>query len=219
LGEATLQNLHERFSCTGFRRVVAPELVPTTVVTAALAGGLVAQLVVDAIHHRVASGSRRWTMLLPQARWMADTLTVGTQCPFHGRPRNRVDVQLAHGPDVSWSAIVNELGVGSSATLLLRHELVTGFKCSKCTGVVSAIGPKGRMAQEHSICSRCQIVMAYDSVSRIEPADPLAERSLAELGYASGDFLSVMVSRRKMVIALAPVPGWSRDARRAGGAT
>jgi molybdopterin/thiamine biosynthesis adenylyltransferase len=210
LGESTLRAMRSRFSCTGLRRVVSTSPVPTTVVTAAMAGSLATQITVDAIHGRFDPGSR-WTMLLANRRWLQDELPSSDGCPFHPRRVSRLPQPSSLGPEVSWREVVTHLGLSADASLSVPHDVVIALRCPTCSATRPFVGPMGRLIQDLALCERCSSPCEAQTSRRVVLSDRLAAEPLSSLGYSSGDWLLFTDHGRAGVAALRTLPNWVSD--------
>jgi molybdopterin/thiamine biosynthesis adenylyltransferase len=208
LGESTLRDMRSRFSCTGLRRVVSTSPVPTTVVTAAMAGSLATLITVDAIHGRFDAGTR-WTMLLASRRWLHDELSESEGCPFHPRRVPRLPQPTGLGPEVSWSEVVMHLGLSPGATLSTPHDVVVGLRCLTCSATQAYVGPMGRLVQDLALCQRCSSPCEAQTSRRVVLTDLVAAEPLSSLGYSSGDWLLFTDRGRPRVAALRTSLDWS----------
>ena len=210
LGERTLERLRERFSCTGLRRVMDEPVVPTTVVTAAMAAALVTQLAVDSLHGRLPA-DRRWTLLLGARRWLTDDLSADPECPLHRRRRAVKATETSCTARDSWADMIRLGYAPAHAALELDRPVVTGFRCEDCGRAEDALGPMPRIPQEMGVCPACQCAMAETSVARVVPDGRLAAIPLSVLGYAPGDRLRGRARRKTITLQLARLPGWERQ--------
>jgi adenylyltransferase/sulfurtransferase len=212
LGESTLRDMRLRFSCTGLRRVISTTPVPTTVVTAALAGSLATQITVDAIHGRFDAGTR-WTLMLANGRWLRDELPRSSSCTFHPRRVARLPQPTRLGPEASWGEVVMHLGLSPEASLSVPHDVVVTLRCPTCSTTRPFVGPMGRLIQDLALCQRCSSPCEAETRRQVVAVGRLSSEPLSDLGYSNGDWLLYTDRGRHGAAALLTLPSWASSSR------
>jgi adenylyltransferase/sulfurtransferase len=195
LSDEDRDRAHERRSCTGFRDVDAEpgeRRVPTTVSTAAVIGGLLAQETarylcgweVHAGQAAVYNGVA-WTMHLT-------TLSRDLGCPYHEPYRDVIELQ-AGAADLTGAALLSQAreDLGDAAILELGRDFLLGFRCPSCDRSEAVNVPLGRVAADRARCPYCGATRAARIVAHLDGSEPYAGRPLAALGVPPGEVLAV----------------------------
>lgn len=77
--------------------------------------------------------------------------------------------------------------LGGSASLELRHDIMTRRECPKCNHVDEPLKPLAKLGQGAGLCARCGEQARWETSARIEQGSSLASRTLAELGIPPYD--------------------------------
>lgn len=209
LGERTLHQLRERFSCTGYRRVDRQSPVPTTAVTSSLAGALASEIVVAAIHG-LPRTAVRWTLMLGQPRLIVDELSESNDCRFHkGRTPRATTIDT--DANATWASVLAAKRWSDEARLLSERDLVSELRCPACDATRETSGLLARIPQEYAVCPRCQTMMEPRIHREVVLGGELDNVSLTELGYSAGSWLRVRIGRSVRTYSLPTVVGWRQE--------
>ncbi len=161
LPESSYARLAERYSCGGLRRRAHASLqVPTTAVTASVAGALA---VSAALRFGAARDGRR-----PARRVLTDTISgTSTVTELHRNAACAGCEQFGEAPAVirarDCRALAQEMagaGGGAEQVLQLSDALLTGYECAGCGPLPEAAQYLGRRASDFddsiAVCPRCR---------------------------------------------------------------
>ncbi|MEB3204292.1 MAG: ThiF family adenylyltransferase [Candidatus Sericytochromatia bacterium] len=182
------RRLHASRSCAGLMREASGTPVPTTAVTAALAG---AQLVDQVLALRfpawspMAPGTRRTQGLHPPVL-VEDTLPALETCPEHGRLP-----ELEQGPAPEALRPVDLLARPDVQRVLLPFEVAVGLECRACGTDSSVLEPLTRLSRRVAACPDCHHERWVTSVEALDNASPFLDRTLAQWGLVAGHVIGL----------------------------
>ncbi|MBM3269404.1 MAG: ThiF family adenylyltransferase [Candidatus Sericytochromatia bacterium] len=185
----------ERFSCAGLARQGRGGGVPTTAVSAALAGALLAGEAVAILHGQdggLRPGQRLTAQLAPY-RLEVDDLPGNPDCCAHGVLGPVESAGAPHGVSA------RDLLGGEEGAVELGFELVTALVCVRC-GPEAVLVPRPRLRREDALCPGCGNERAVDWVSWIESEMSIADRPLHELGVPAHHVVRVHGTRTRDVL-------------------
>jgi len=209
VGERTLAQLRQRFSCTGFRRETAASPVPTTAVTASIAGAILLERTVGLLHGETSAIGVRDTLLLSSRVWSSATMTIRADCPLHGPTSRRHPRRMRTRSHDSMADLWDEVGASDAVKVRVPHELIVGMTCSACGYGTTLVAPRGRVGQEQGICDRCGSVTVPTLRTILTRTSPEASLPLATLGINDGDHLMIQDARRRTLVELDGDSLWS----------
>lgn len=79
--------------------------------------------------------------------------------------------------------------LGKPAWLELRHDIMSSRTCPKCGASDRPLRPLATLGLGAALCPRCGEQARWESVNRVERADDLATRPLADLGIPAYDII------------------------------
>jgi adenylyltransferase/sulfurtransferase len=195
LSDADRERAHERRSCTGLRLEDADPYqrhVPTTVSTAAVIGGLLAQ--------ETARYLCGWDVHVGQAAvynglsltMHRTTLSRDPDCPNHTPYRDVIELD-AGAADLTGHALLERAraDLGASAIVELGRDVLLDFHCPHCGRVEAVNAPLGRVDVERARCPHCEATREAHILSHLDDNTAEAERSLSALGVPPGEILAV----------------------------
>lgn len=148
-----------RYSCTGFRLPDVSNKIPTTAVTASLAGAWATQEAIAQIHRRhgravpgLQPGQRLLHTLRPLATLVLN-LTADPACPQHGDPNPVVRLNL--DPRSATAEQVLEAGGPDLEELHLGFEFVQSLACGRCGHRLRVSKPRPKVNDALRFCSLC----------------------------------------------------------------
>jgi adenylyltransferase/sulfurtransferase len=199
LSDEDRKRAHERRSCTGFRvEGVEPyeRHVPTTVSTAAVIGGILAQ--------EIARYLCGWDVYAGEAavyNGLALTmhrtaLSRDPNCPYHTPYRDVVELEAGVGTLSGAELLARaEIDLGAGAILELGRDFLLGFRCPRCGRREAVDAPLGRVDADRARCPECGATRQPDVVAHLDGSEPYAGRSLQALGVPPGEVLAVRASQ------------------------
>lgn len=196
LSDADRARAHERRSCTGFRIEDAESVdgerhVPTTVSTAAVIGGLLAQetaryLCGWDVHEGQAAVYNGLTLTMHRT-----TLSRDPDCPYHHAYQDVIELD-ARATDLTGIAFLEraEADLGADAILELGRDFLLGFDCSNCGRAERVNAPVGRVDATRERCPHCGATREAHIISYLDGSEPHATRPLSALGVPLGEVLA-----------------------------
>ncbi len=190
-----------RYSCTGFRLPDVSDKIPTTAVTASLAGAWATQQAIAQIHRlsgRDVPGLRPGQRLLHTLRPLATLtlkLTEDPACPHHGEPIPVVRLGL-HPGNATAEEVLKACG-SDFEELHLGSEFVQSLKCVRCGHRLRVSKPKSKVDDALRFCSLCgEFSRSAIGVSILRRGDREARRPLSRLGVPPHALLLLTGPRR-----------------------
>ncbi|MEM3085784.1 MAG: ThiF family adenylyltransferase [Halobacteria archaeon] len=175
----------ERYSCPA--RPPAAGGVPTAPTAAAIVGGMAVEAGLFALPREAEA------LYYRGGEVVRSRLQRRPGCPAHHAP----------GPvkrsGLTPESRVRELLAAHPGTLFLDREVVTALRCLCGRGRRLRV-PRLRM--DGALRCRCGREMASETVRRVGTGDPLAERSLKELGIPPGHIVEVARGNRSVFVEL-----------------
>lgn len=186
VGERELEEAR-RYSCTGFRLPDVSDKIPTTAVTASLAGAWATQEVIAQIHRRrgravpgLQPGQRLLHTLRPYSTLVLN-LSADPNCPHHAEPIPIVRLNLDSRS--ATAELVLEVCGSDWEELHLGFEFVKTLQCARCGHRLRVGKPKPNVDDALRFCSLCGVVSrASTGVSILRRGDRDARRPLARFG-------------------------------------
>lgn len=207
MSDADREVAHERRSCTGFRFEYDESYerhVPSTVSTAAVIGGMLAQetaryLCGLEIHEGQAAVYNGLTLTMHRTELGRDP-----HCPYH-TPYGDV-IELGRRVDeMTASELLGraESDLGGRAILELGRDFLLGFRCPGCGRREDVNELLGRVDEGRVMCPHCGAARDVEIVSRLEGSEPYAGRTLGELGVPPGEVLAARAGENLRLYELA----------------
>src|ERR1051325_2875540 len=196
LSEDDRRYAFERRSCTGFRHEDAGvRRGSTTISTAALVGGLLAQ---EAARYLCGWEIRGGEALVYNGLKPAlhrSTLPRSPQCPYH-EPYAHVRELEASAATTTALDILGRAESESTVacSLELGRDFLLGFRCAGCGALEEVNALLSRTDESMSVCQRCAQPRAPEIISSLASNHPLSTRSLSALGIPPGEVLAVRVA-------------------------
>lgn len=187
----------ERFSCTGLRKRVPDNTMPTTAITASL---VAARQVHDAVRylHDPATGlppGHRVTTLLDAHREIVDLLPPSPGCPVCAEHRAAANPILSHRLNPSSTAADVATAAGQpDADVGIGFDLLVSFSCRTCGKMEQVFKPAALVFEEEAACPDCRRERLADVTDAISADSPLRTVPLGTLGIAPSERLPVHVS-------------------------
>lgn len=211
--ECTLTNedrrqAFERRSCTGFQMEdaqVSARVIPTTINTAAIIGGLLSQEAARFLCGWEVVGGEALIYNGVSPKMHRARLTRDTDCTYHTPYRDVVP--LGHSAATMTGDALIALAkrdLGASPIIELGRDFLVALHCPQCgtREPVNQIIAKVEASRE--VCSACGAMRASERVSRLEETDALSHRKLSELGVPPGEILAVRTSEQMRLFELTP---------------
>jgi adenylyltransferase/sulfurtransferase len=193
LSEDDRKYAFERRSCTGFHEGDAEgRIVPTTISTSALIGGLLAQETARYLCGWEIQGGEALVYNGLKMALHRSTLPRSPQCPCH-EPYARV--RELHASDASRTTALEILRMAeaesaSACSLELGRDFLLGFDCAGCGEHEDVHAQLSRVEESASACPRCRQPRRPEIISSLGSSHPLATRSLSGLGIPPGEVLA-----------------------------
>jgi len=196
LSPADRQRAFIRRSCTGFHNALfadpTPQM-PTTVSTAAIIGGMLAQEAVRFLS--------RWTTPMGQAivyngqmlTLHQATLPRDPACPYH-TPYTDVTQLAASAAILTVRELLTHAtaDTGTMAPLLsLGRDFITAFLCPQCSRQEEVNRLMSQVEESRLPCPHCGATRQATIVSYVDPTSLYLDRPLCELGIPPGEVLAV----------------------------
>lgn len=195
LGEGDREHALERRSCTGFRENdTGGRLVPTTISTSAIIGGLLSQ---EAARYLCGWEIQGGEALVYNGLKMAlhrSTLPLSTQCPYHEPYAGVKELRTSAAREITALEILRRAEAefaASDCSLELGRDFLLGFNCSGCGAHEEVNALLSRLDESASDCPRCARPRRPEIISSLGSDHPLATRSLDGLGVPPGEVLAV----------------------------
>jgi molybdopterin/thiamine biosynthesis adenylyltransferase len=200
LSDSDRARVYERQSCTGFRLresgLDEPQ-VATTVSTAAVIGGLLAQ---EAVRYLC-----KWEVFDGEAtvyngltlNMHRATMSRAPECPYH-RPYKDVRELERQADEITGIELLRqaEADLGQPAILELGRDFLLGLHCPGCDRYENINAPLGRTEESKVPCPFCGSARKADILSRLDIDNPYSERALSELGVPPGEVLAARAGER-----------------------
>jgi len=204
LSDADRERAFERRSCTGFRlEDVEPyeRHVPTTVSTAAVIGGLLAQetaryLCGWDVHAGQAAVYNGLSLTMHRT-----TLSRDLDCPYHIPYRNVIELD-ARAANMTGHALLERAraDLGADVIVELGRDVLLDFHCVQCGRVEAVNAPLGRVDAERARCPHCGATREARVISHLDGTMSEAERTLSALGVPPGEILAVRVGQAEHLL-------------------
>ena len=198
LSDADRARAAERRSCTGLRTAedtADGQPVPTTVTTAAVIGGLLAQETARclcgwpvyageaAVYNGLALTMHRTALVRDPA------------CPYHAPYRDVVELD-ERAAALTARALLRraaaDLGTPAGPPILeLGRDFLLAFHCPACGRREAVDAPLGRVDEARQACPHCAAPRRTEILSHLDGSEPAAGRPLAGLGVPPGEVLAV----------------------------
>jgi adenylyltransferase/sulfurtransferase len=205
LSEDDKKFLHEKRSCTGYKpKDDQTPIIPTTVTTTSVIGGLLAQ---EAITYLQGWDIRGSEAIVYDGRAMTlhrSELTKNPNCPNHDGPYDNIIQLNAFPGDITPQELIqrtareNQCG-DKTLFLELGRTVLMNYYCKTCH-LHEEVGKIQSTVDESSeICPKCGHTRHANTVFQVSEADDFSDRPLAYFGVPAGEILAVRTDR---VIAL-----------------
>lgn len=191
MGERDWELMRHRRSCNMLTRdQMAHGHTPTVSTIASIIAGMQVQQAVKHLHGLdVQAGMGLSVNGIGFDAWQVN-YTANEECYAH-EPATEI-VRMPWSAARTTAAEVIEAAarrLGGSASLELRHDIMTRRECPKCQHVDEPLQPLAKLGQGAALCTRCGAQARMDTSARIEHGSPLASRTLAELGIPPYDIV------------------------------
>lgn len=194
LDSADWERVAERHSCTGLRLEAdeAAQHVPTTISTAAIIGGLLAQeaarylcgLPIHAGEAAVYDG--------PALTMHRAALSRDPACPYHQAYADVAGLPQARAATLTGAALLARAraDLGADAVLELGRDFLLAFACRACGRREPVGAPVRRVPASRETCPHCGAARVAETVSRLTGSEACAALPLAALGAPPGEVLA-----------------------------
>jgi molybdopterin/thiamine biosynthesis adenylyltransferase/predicted RNA-binding Zn-ribbon protein involved in translation (DUF1610 family) len=205
LSDEDRERAHERRSCTGFRieDFEFPDgerHTPTTVSTAAVIGGLLAQetaryLCGWEVHAGQAAVYNGLALTMHRT-----TLSRDPDCPYHTSYRDVIELD-ARAAGLTGSALLKraETDLSAGAILELGRDFLLDFRCPNCGRTESIDAPLGRVDVEQERCPHCGATREAHIISHLDGSEPHAKHQLSALGIPPGEIIAVRAGDQELL--------------------
>ncbi|KPA11742.1 thiamine biosynthesis protein ThiF [Candidatus Magnetomorum sp. HK-1] len=210
LSEDDKKYLHERRSCTGYKKTHQnTPIIPTTVATTSVIGGFLIQEAIAFLLGWEVNGSEA---IVYDGRAMTlhrSELTRNPDCPNHGGPyKNIIHLDLLPD-DITPKDLLKKTrqkqNKDSHETLYLElgRDCLIDYYCKTCNvhEKVGKILPK--LDENSKICPKCGKIRDATIVSQVTEKDTFSHRPLSFFGVPKGQILAVRTDRVVSLYALA----------------
>lgn len=192
LSDSDRQRAHERRSCTGFKLQDGDaRRVATTVSTAAIIGGMLAQEAARYLCKWEVFGGNAMVYNGLMFNIHRATLSRDPQCPYHS-PYEKVHELERNVNEMTGGELLKlaEAELGQPSILELGRDFLLGLHCSGCgrSEMINAL--LGRVAESRGSCPWCGSVRKAEIISHLNGDERHGERTLSELGVPPGDVLA-----------------------------
>jgi len=197
--------LHEKRSCTGYKpKHDAPPIIPTTVTTTSVIGGLLTQEAITYLQGWEVQGSEA---IVYDGRAMTlhrSELTRNPKCPNHDGPYDNI-IQLNALPneitpkDLLQKTARENQGITQTLYLELGRSFLMHYDCSSCGYHEDVEKILSKVDESCQICPKCGNVRQANTFSQVCEQDAFSDRPLSYFGVPVGEILAVRTDR---VIAL-----------------
>jgi hypothetical protein len=186
--------ISERHSCTGLRLEsidLNPVHAPTTVTTAAVIGGLLAQEVARYLCGWDVRGGEAIVFNGLRMSMHRAELRRDPQCPYHNPYRHVIELDQRAGEMTGTQLLQRAAADLGRATIIeLGRDFLLGFHCRRC-GQDEAINmPLNRMGESAAKCPACGAIRQAVVIARLDGSEPQATRPLRELVVPPGEVLA-----------------------------
>jgi adenylyltransferase/sulfurtransferase len=185
----------ERRSCTGFRPSDDDEAVrrvPTTISTAAMIGGLLAQEAARYLCGREIQGGEALVYNGLKLSLHRSTLPRSPQCPYHEPYANVSELSASAASTTALDVLRRAESESLEAcSLELGRDFLLGFRCAVCGEQEELNTLLSSVDEAASACPRCGSARAPEIINSLGSNHPLSARRLKELGIPMGEVLIV----------------------------
>jgi len=205
LSDDDKKNLHERRSCTGFKRIDPHSLeIPTTVVTTSIIGGLLVQ---EAIAYLLGWPIHPSEAIVYDGRARSlhrSELSQKPDCPNHGAPYDQI-IELEDLPDhITPKALIQKTYAfyqdrDNPLVLELGRDCLMGYYCKACDTYEDIGAVLSKIDESTRVCPTCNELRQADIISQVVEDDSFSDRPLSYFGVPQGEIIAVRSDR---VIAL-----------------
>ncbi|MEB3300285.1 MAG: ThiF family adenylyltransferase [Candidatus Sericytochromatia bacterium] len=177
------RRLNTSRSCAGLLKAPGGAPLPTTAVTAGIAGAMLVDQVLAVRFPgwtAMAPGTRR-TMQLHPPVLLDDLLPIRSDCPEHG-----CLPPFSSGPDPSEILPSTLLAREGILSIGLPFEVATSLECRACRHIEAVLVPVDRLRRSEAACPFCDHERWVVGTTCIDPHSPFLDRNLAEWGLTPG---------------------------------
>jgi molybdopterin/thiamine biosynthesis adenylyltransferase len=205
--DADRQHASQRRSCTGFKveeSAVDRRVFPTTISTAAIIGGLLAQESTRLLCSWEVTGGEALVYNGLSGKMHRASLRRDPNCPHHS-PYREV-FELDQGPATLTASTLLDIArkrLDGPGVLELGRDFLRSFRCPRCGQVEEVNRVLGQVEQGRSMCPRCGDARQPEIWSRIEDSDECGQSTLAALGVPPREILAVRDHERVLLYELA----------------
>ncbi|MEB3237084.1 MAG: ThiF family adenylyltransferase [Candidatus Sericytochromatia bacterium] len=175
-------------SCAGLLRESSGTAVPTTAVTASLAGAMLVDQVLALAFPTwtpMAAGTRRTLQLHPPVL-LEDLLPETESCPEHGCLPD-----LAQGPAPEAIRPTDLLAGHADRRILLPFAVAVSLECRTCATEEAVLAPVARVSRRDAACPGCHEERWVTTLEAIDGTTPNRDRTLAEWGLVAGHVIGI----------------------------
>jgi molybdopterin/thiamine biosynthesis adenylyltransferase/ribosomal protein L37AE/L43A len=182
-GAAAARDVARRFSCTGYRNAIPEKRVPTTAITASLAGSLAVSELLALLHHEEGGclpglgPGRRAYLSLETMEIQRVEMERNTSCRWH-EPAT-VTATVSHGRRLT---VLEVLKVLDAETVLLHHEMLASLQCPTCGNREEVMRPVRRCAAGVETCPSCGKEREAERFFTVDASSQFASATLESLG-------------------------------------
>jgi molybdopterin/thiamine biosynthesis adenylyltransferase len=189
MGERDWQLVRHRRSCNMLsREQMSAGHTPTVTTISSIIAALQVQQAVKHLHGlEIQRGVGLAVNGIGFDAWQV-TYPRNAECYAH-EPAERIVRMPWKAASTTVAAVIDAAGdaLGKPASLELRHDLMSVRECPGCGECDRPLKPLARLGRGAALCPRCGRETRWESIHRIDRGDPLADRTLADLGIPPYD--------------------------------
>lgn len=204
LSELDYQQLNERYSCSLLPRKELADFIPTTPISASIAGALQAQEVLKLLHHldspAVQPGTGIFFNGLINTFDLIHYECLDT-CLSHERfePIQELAVGV-QGTTLRDLLLLSRDYLGDGTTLDLLREMVIDFECPRCEYTHPVFKPLLSLGEQDERCPNCGTERIPIMTHRFKGDEPFLDRTPAEVGIPPLDIIMARNGERRLFL-------------------
>ncbi len=204
--EMDYQLISLRYSCPLLKQEdILQGKVPTAPTIASIIGGMQVQEALKILHDLPAADGSALVFNGAANRFYQTNYPVRQDCLSHETYDEPLELPLsAAATSVAelFQAIADE-NEQTPTRLVLDRDFLVNLVCRTCDRQVEVNQPRCVVDSSQGICSKCDLPMAPETISSIEPNSPLFTRKLSELGVPDYDIVKVETDDDTSFVVLA----------------
>jgi len=204
--EMDYQLISLRYSCPLLKQEdILQGKVPTAPTIASIIGGMQVQEALKILHDLPAADGSALVFNGAANRFYQTNYPVRQDCLSHETYDEPLELPLsAAATSVAelFQAIADE-NEQNPTRLVLDRDFLVNLVCRTCDRQVEINQPRCVVDSSRGICSKCDLPMAPETISSIEPNSPLFTRKLSELGVPDYDIVKVETDDDTSFVVLA----------------